>query len=129
MTLLGLVLGKVLPAGKQLLDRMAVLGAREEAVGLFHRARMEAVARGGVGLVVETSPPAMRIVAGLSSSAVEEVAFGNGVELTLSRDRAAVELTFDAMGLGRVASQTLRFSRGSAQAELVVSSFGRVTRR
>ena len=49
--------------------------------------------------------------------------------LALSGDRESAELTFDAMGVGRVASQTFRFSRGSAQAELVVSSFGRVTRR
>ena len=129
IALLALALGELLPAGSHLLDRMAVLGAREAAVGLIHRARMEAVARGGARVVVETSPPTMRIVAGASSPAIDEVAFDDGVEMTLSRDRAAAELTFGAMGVGRVASQTLRFSRGDAQAELVVSSFGRVTRR
>lgn len=129
MTLLGLALGEVFPAGKRLLDRMAVLGAREAAVGQFHRARMEAVARGSVRLLVETSPPTMRIETGAPSVVIEEVTFGNRVELKLTRDRGEVTLTFDAMGLGRVASQTLRFSRGTEQAELVVSSFGRVTRR
>ena len=129
MTLLGLALGEALPAGKRLLDRMAVLGAREAAIGLFHRVRMKAVAEGGARLVVEISPPAMRIVVGESFVGSEELVFDEGVELALSRNRPAVEFTFDAMGLGRVASQTLRFSRGSAQAELVVSSFGRVTRK
>ena len=104
------------------LGRMAVSG-------LIHRTRMEAVARGGARLEVESSPPAMKIVAGAPSQTIEVVAFDEGVILALSGDRESVELTFDAMGVGRVASQTLRFSRGSAQAELVVSSFGRVTRR
>ena len=129
IALLGLALGELLPAGSHLLDRMAVLGAREAAVGLIHRARMEAVASGGARLEVESSPPAMKIVAGAPSQAIEAVAFDEGVILALSGDRKSAELTFDAMGVGRVASQTLRFSRGSAQAELVVSSFGRVTRR
>lgn len=129
IALLGLALGELLPAGSHLLDRMAVLGAREAAVGLIHRARMEAIARGGARVVVETSPPAMKIVARASSPAIDEVTFDEGVIMALSGDRESVELTFDAMGVGRVASQTLRFSRGSAQAELVVSSFGRVTRR
>ena len=129
IVLLGLALGELLPVGSHLLDRMAVLGAREAAVGLIHRARMEAVARGGARLEVESSPPAMKIVAGAPSQTIEAVAFDEGVILALSGDRESVELTFDAMGVGRVASQTLRFSRGSAQAELVVSSFGRVTRR
>ena len=129
IALLGLALGELLPAGSHLLDRMAVLGAREAAVGLIHRARMEAVARGGARLEVESFPPAMKIVVGAPSQAIEAVAFDEGVVLALSGDRESVELTFDAMGVGRVASQTLRFSRGSAQAELVGSSFGRVTRR
>lgn len=129
IALLGLALGELLPAGSHLLDRMAVLGAREAAVGLIHRARMEAVARGGARLEVERFPPAMKIVAGTPSQTIEAVAFDEGVIMALSGDRESVELTFDAMGVGRVASQTLRFSRGSAQAELVVSSFGRVTRR
>jgi len=129
LTILGLALGEVLPVGRHLMDRMAVLGAREATIGLFHRVRMRAVAEGGARLVVEISPPAMRIVIGESSVGSEELVLDNGVELALSRNRTVVEFTFDAMGLGRVASQTLRFSRGRAQADLVVSSFGRIKRK
>ncbi len=55
ITLLGLLLGRTIPAGRRLQDRMAVIGAREAVVGLFHRARSEAVARGGATLVLTRS--------------------------------------------------------------------------
>jgi prepilin-type N-terminal cleavage/methylation domain-containing protein len=129
VTLLGLALGELLPAGRSLLDRMAVVSAREAAVGLFHRVRMEAVTRGGARLVVESSPPMLRVLSGSSSQIVKEVPVPDGVTLELSRGRLKVELRFDAMGLGRVASQTLVFQRGEARATLVVSSLGRVTRK
>jgi len=48
--------------------------------------------------------------------------------LALSGERARATLLLDALGLGRVASQTLTFSRGEARALLVISSLGRVTR-
>ena len=38
------------------------------------------------------------------------------------------EIRFDALGLGQVASETLRFRRGGAEAGLVLSSYGRVRR-
>jgi prepilin-type N-terminal cleavage/methylation domain-containing protein len=129
LTLLALVLGRALPAGRNLLDRMAVVSAREAAVGLFHRVRMESVARGGGLIRLESSPPAMKLLAGSPLRVIEEAAPHDGVTLNLSRDRTQVELHFDAMGLGRVSSQTLVFQRGEAQAALVVSSLGRVTRR
>lgn len=129
LTLLGLALGRALPAGKHLLDRMAVVSARETAVGLFHRVRMEAVTRGGARLQLQSSPPSMRVMGSASVQIIEETHFDFGVTLTLSRNRPQVDLNFDAMGLGRVASQTVVFQRGEARAALVVSSLGRVTRK
>ena len=129
LALLGLALGELLPAGKSLLERMAVVAAREAAVGIFHQVRAEAVTRGGARLLVESSPPLLRILSATSSLPVGEVRVPEGVALQLSRDRPWVELQFEAMGLGRVASQTLVFRCGEARATLVVSSLGRVTRR
>jgi hypothetical protein len=48
--------------------------------------------------------------------------------LTLSRDRPEAVLRYDALGLGRVASQTLLFTRGRAEARLTVSAYGRIRR-
>lgn len=128
LLLSGLVMAHLLPAARRQLDRMAVLGAREEVAGLFQRARAEAVARGGANLILTSEPPSVELRAGeevLARSSLEEE---YGVTLTLSRNRAQAELLFDPLGIGRVASQTLRFSRSGTEVRLVVSSLGRVVR-
>lgn len=128
MTLLGILLGRLLPASKSLMDRMAVASAREVVVGSFHRVRLEAVARGGATLILVKEPPAVRIKAGGGGRVLQESFIGDGVKMTLSGDRPAVELSFDALGLGRVVSQSLVFRKGEARASLVVSSLGRLRR-
>ena len=57
MTIIGLALGGALPAASHLRDRLAVVGARESMVGIFHKARLEAVAFGGASIVLRVSPP------------------------------------------------------------------------
>lgn len=128
MALMGLVTAGLLPAARHQLDRMAVLGAREEVAGLFHRARAEAVSRGGSRLLLTTDPPSAELSAEGEVLARARLKEDYGVTLALSSGRTEAELVFDALGLGRVASQTLRFARGDAEARLVVSSLGRVTR-
>ena len=108
---------------------MAVLGAREEVAGLFHRARFEAVTHGGAALYFKTGPASATLIAGGEEVAHAVLADEYGVTLTLSRGHSEAELTFDPLGLGRVASQTLGFLRGRAEAGLVVSSYGRVVRK
>jgi len=129
LVLLGISLTVLFPAGRRQLDHMAVLGAREEVAGLFHRARFEAVAHGGAVLTLETQPGAVTLSA--AGKVVSRVALAEEyrVVFTLSRGRPEAEITFDPLGLGRVASQTLGFFRGGAEARLVVSSYGRVVRR
>lgn len=129
VTLLGLGLAEALPAARNLLNRMAVVGAREATVGVFHRARMEAVARGGARIVLEASPAALELWSGGDLQSSINLAEEFGVEMALSSGRERAEIGFDPLGLGRVASQTLVFDRNGAEAGLVVSSFGRVTRR
>jgi prepilin-type N-terminal cleavage/methylation domain-containing protein len=128
LTLLGLVTTVLLSAARHQLDRMAVLGAREEVAGLFHRARAEAIARGGARLFLEADPASAVLSAGDEVLARAHLKAEYGVALTLSSSRPEADLSFDALGLGRVASQTLRFARGRAEVRLVVSSLGRVTR-
>ena len=128
LLLIGFSLSGLLPAARRHLDRSAVLGAREEMAGLFHRARGEAVAFGGARLHLDSDSASATLFAG--GEEVDHVAFMEEyrVSLALSNDRTDAELNFDPLGLGRVASQTLRFIRGEAEARLVVSSFGRVVR-
>lgn len=128
LLLLGFSLGGLLPAARRQLDRIAVLGAREEVAGLFHRARAEAVAFGGATIHLDSGNASAKLLAG--GEVVDQVALMDEyrVTLLLSRGRSEAELSFDPLGLGRVASQTLRFHRGKAEAGLVVSSLGRVVR-
>jgi len=129
LLLLSLSIGSLLPAARRQLDRMAVLGAREEVAGLFHRARFEAVTHGGAALHLKTGPASATLIAGGEVVAHAALTDEYGVTLTLSRGHSEAELTFDPLGLGRVASQTLGFLRGRAEAGLVVSSYGRVVRK
>jgi prepilin-type N-terminal cleavage/methylation domain-containing protein len=128
MTIVGLALGGALPAASHLRDRLAVVGARESMVGIFHRARIEAVAFGGASIVLRVSPPGAELWAGGVLRSSVRLGGDLEVEMTLSSGRERVELLFDALGLGRVASQTIRFSRNGSRSGLVVSSLGRVTR-
>ncbi|MGD8360459.1 MAG: type II secretion system protein [Gemmatimonadota bacterium] len=128
MTIVGLALGGALPAAFRLRDRMAVVGARESVVGVFHKARIEAVAFGGASIVLRVSPPGAELwSAGALRSSVP-LGLDLEVEMTLSSGRERVEIFFDALGLGRVASQTIRFLRNGSRSGLVVSSLGRVIR-
>lgn len=129
VTLMGVVLAEGLPAARNLMDRMAVVGAREAVVGVFHRARMEAVARGGARIVLVASPAGLEVWSGGALRSAVDLEEEFGVDLTLSSGDALAEIGFDALGLGRVASQTLIFDRNGTESGLVVSSFGRVTRR
>jgi hypothetical protein len=58
-----------------------------------------------------------------------EMGATRGLILELSRGRSETKLIFGPLGLGRVASQTVRFRKGNAEATLVLSSMGRAVRR
>lgn len=128
LLLLTLLTGTVLPPLRRQVDRMAVLGAREEVAGLFHRARFEAVAMGSSGIHLDSGAASVTLSAGGEVLDHSGLADEYGVSLSLSSGHTQADLTFDPLGLGRVASQTLRFRRGRAEAGLVVSSFGRIVR-
>ena len=120
----------LLPRARALVDRLAVDGAREEVVALLSRVRSTAVAHGGAVLHIraEESSVALRTAAG-DETFVIDLRDQYGVEIDLGRGRKERTLRFDALGIGRVASQQIRFHRGATEASLVVSSFGRIVRR
>jgi type II secretory pathway pseudopilin PulG len=129
LLLVGVAAASVAPTARQARDRAAVAGAREAVVALLAEARQAAIETGGAavwlfedGGLAELSVAAERLRRVSLSSDF-------GVTLELSGARSDVELRYDAVGLGRMASQTVVFRRGDAAAELVVSSYGRVRRR
>lgn len=118
----------LLGAGEGMRDRWAVEGAREEVAGLIAEARTAAVTWGGATVHLSASDAEVWYEAG--GTEWRRLALGEEValELVLPRGRAASLLHFDALGLGQVASRTLRFRRGEEETTLVVSSYGRVRR-
>jgi len=128
LALLGIGVSGLLPAARRWRDRMAVVGAREEVVGLFHRARVVAVARGEATILLTAPEPRVELWSQGELLDASSLGQAHRVVLTLSRGVPRVEIRFDPLGLGRVASQTLRFRRGEETTILVVSSLGRVTR-
>ena len=129
LLLVGVATATAAPAAVRQRDRALVVAAREAVVGLVSQARAAAVSSGGSKVRLRATPARADALAGgvaLRSIALD-VDFG--VALDLGGAAPEVELSYDVLGLGRVASQTIRFRRGSEVAELIVSSYGRVRRR
>ena len=129
LSLIGVAWSVLRPAARRHRDHFAVLGAREELLGLLHRTRAEAIAWGGAELSLSTITPGAAVVALGDTLARANLGDTHGVTLELSRGRAEATLAYGPLGIGRVTSQTLRLKRGEREASLVVSSLGRVTRR
>ncbi len=116
------------PMGWSVRERMSVVGAREELVGLITRARGEALRHGGSSLIVIRNPAEIRVEANGETLHRTDLAATWRVELVLSGGRSSVELRFDASGLGRMSARSVTIARGSAVSRLIVSAYGRVRR-
>ena len=128
LTLLALAASLSFPVSRSVRERLSVIIAREELVGLITRARAEALRRGGSSLIVARNPAEVRIEARGELLHRVDVGATWRTELVLSGGRPTVELRFDASGLGRMAASSVTFTRGSAVARLIISAYGRIRR-
>lgn len=128
LTVAGVLLAASVPSVREARDRLAVRGAREAVVGFLARARARAVSTGGARVVLEED--SARLVLWTEGLPSTTLALGRefAVALDLPGAATSAELRYDAVGVGRLASRTLRFRRGAAEAALTVSSYGRVRR-
>ena len=129
LALSAISLSVLLPAARRQVDRMAVLGAQEEVAGLFHQARALALARGSSEIVISSTPPRVQLLSVRDTFAGAELQSRYGVNIGLARGRSEARLRFGPLGLGQIASQTIRFRRGEEESLLVISSLGRVAPR
>lgn len=129
LALAAIALAVVAPVARSALDRMAVVAAREAVAGLFSQARAAARVHGAAVVRVQPGPWRARAEAGGRTLRTVWLAEEMGVSVSIGRGRDSTLLRFDALGLGRVASETLTFRRGAARAGLTLSSYGRVRRR
>jgi len=128
LSVLAVLLHSGLGALQASLDRWAVLASREEAVGLIGLARSRAIGTTGASVTFDELGGTVRIESAWPDTVVRPMErHGVGVEIVGASTRYV--LRFDPLGLGRVGSRRLRFTRGSASATLVVSSYGRVRRQ
>jgi type II secretory pathway pseudopilin PulG len=129
LTLMGVTGASLAPTALRYRDRAAVLAAREAMVGLFAEARLAAMATGEAWVGVRTGPSTAS--ASTAGAALRTVDFSTefGVALSLGGGGTTVDVRFNSLGLGSMASQTVRFGRGETVAELVVSTYGRVRRQ
>jgi len=128
LALMALSAPVLLSAGHRMRDRAAVVSARERVAGLFAEARMAAMSWGGATVHLRTDDGTAWFEAGGAVRRRLALAEDPGVAVVLPRGRTASDLAYDALGIGRVASETLRFRRGDAESVLVVSGYGRVRR-
>jgi len=128
LLLLALACGAVMPAGSRLRDKAAVIAVRESVAGLVAEARTAAVAHGGADVHVASGPWRAWYATGDSIRRTISIESELGVSVVLARGRSSTEVHYDALGLGRVASETLVFRRGNQESGLVLSAYGRVRR-
>ena len=127
LTLMGMGLGVLLPAARMQQDRMAVLAAREAVIAQIARARREARASGGA--VVQLRRVGSRVWIEAGVVAADTLGLEDRFGVRMESGAAAATIAFDALGVGRLASRTLVFSRGAAHAGVTVSAYGRVRRQ
>ena len=124
---IGLALG--LPALQVHRDRWAVTQAREAGAALLARARVDALGAGASRVTI--LPGRGHLERSLAGTLRERVNLEDryGVSLDMSGRDTIASIEFNALGLGRMSARTLRFERGSTSASLVISTYGRVSRR
>lgn len=129
LVLMGLTSAALWSGGRGFRDRASVVGAREAVAGLVAEARAAALLHGGAEVRVVSGPWRAWYDSGGRVGRNLDVEREWGVRVTLRGSRDSTSLRYDALGLGRVASETFRFHRGRAESALVVSGYGRVRRR
>lgn len=129
VVLVAVIVGAGGPAVQELSDRAAVSAAREALVGLVAEARVLAVARGGATVVIEQRPPAAFVLQDGGIVRSLKGRMPSAIVLDLGRNRERLVLSYDALGLGRVASATVTLRLRDTERTLVISSYGRVRRR
>jgi len=78
--------------------------------------------------MIESEPWRAWIQLSDSVGRVVSIEEASGVQVILSRGRSQAEIAYDALAVGRIASETLVFRLGGENAGLTISSFGRVRR-
>ncbi len=124
---LGIALAIAAPALVRSLDGLGVRSARDAIVQEAARARLLARLHAGASLVVSADEAAVWIEApaGDTLSGPVHIDDRYHARIDLGGDARAV-ISYDRLGIGRLANRSVRLVRGEADARLTVSAYGRV---
>lgn len=128
LSIAGVLAMLAVPPARRTLDALHVRAAREAVFGAAVRTRSVALAQGGADLVIDVQQRTASVAAatGLLAATVSVAEYD--VAITSDAFSSPITIHYDGRGIGRVASHTLRFQRGDAEAGLTFSSYGRVHR-
>lgn len=129
LALLAILLSVASPGLRRVLDRSVVVSSREEVLALVHRARAIAPEAGGATLRLDRSSDRAELFDGAGTRVAVVDLSDRRVDLQVSGSDAIVDLRWNALGWGIVASRSLTLARGGLEARLVISSRGRAARR
>lgn len=124
--ILAVMAGIAVPPMVRARDAIAVRSARAELAAAVATARSTAVLTGGASMIIDVPNDVAWIDAPAFRGPLRyDVGLRYGVTLRSARD-APVTLRFDALGIGRMTSSTVRIRRGTSEVALVISAYGRV---
>jgi type II secretory pathway pseudopilin PulG len=126
LMIVALVTTMALPSALHARRVLAVRAARAELSSAVATARSAAVLNGGAALTIDMVQGVVWLEAldGSRIGPVHELAARHGVKLESERSRVTV--TYDALGIGRLANATIRVRRGEVTAGFTISAYGRV---
>ena len=127
LSILGTLLTIALPRLRTGMDALAVRAARENAFGLFSRARIAAQQHGGADINLSALDDRITLRSPSGAIITESLFAPQHIDLTMD-GADSVTLRYDAYGLGRMMSRTVTLRARAAVAGLTISSFGRVRR-
>ena len=131
LALLSVIASLAVPRLVSARNGYAARAARDAAAAWIERTRSLATSRGSARLIIDPATGELRIESplGVAGPTPLAVTATFGVNLTVDgKTSGVVELDFNAMGLGALANRTLHFRRGSDEAKLTLSTYGRVRR-
>ncbi|HUF12911.1 MAG TPA: prepilin-type N-terminal cleavage/methylation domain-containing protein [Longimicrobiales bacterium] len=131
LALLALAIGLAYPGARAAADGWAVRAARDATASVLASTRAAAVAHRGAELLVVQATGEVLTRTARSPRPLPRLSVTTDWGVALSSPGFAgdtVSIRYDALGLGRVASRTLRFERGASSAGITVSAYGRIRR-
>lgn len=128
LLLLGVMLTVTLPPFARWRDAAAVHAARDELAAGLAWARVAAYSRNGATLVLDAAEGRFWTLAtGEADTPATDLRARYGVRVEAG-SAGTVLFHYDALGIGRLSSRTVRIQRRGAEAGLTVSAYGRVRR-